>query len=483
MFYVSKIDKNSTVYNVSCGFLIDTTQDSNKVKQAFTEIIRVQPAFRTIFKTIDGIAYQSVLDDVQFDIKTYTENIDNIQAIINNFPKPFDLDKAPLLRVSLYFLNNGQSLILIDSHHIVMDGTSLSIILNDFCKIYNGKKIKNLNINYIDYTVWENNFVNSNKISNIENYWLNKFNNNDLPILNLPYDYAISNIKSFNGDSINLNIDKKIFELINQFAKKFSISPYTFFISVFYILLYKYTGQNDIIVGTPADLRIMPELKNIIGMFVNNIVLRNMFDTSKTFSEFLNSTHTLIKEALLNQPYPYDKLNKELNFNSLLDVVFTYQTPHSDTLKLDDHNIKILRPDTKTSKFNLLLEVIPDMNTIRLEYNTDIFKYETAENFIKHYIYLLKSLLEKPEQVISTTNIITPKEKELIEIFLNNTSSPINNDTIISLFENQVVETPNDIALICDNKTLTYKDLNNKANSLASLLISKGMEEMILFVL
>lgn len=474
MFYASQIDKNSIVYNVSCGFLIDTILDTNKAKRAFEKIVKNQPVFRTKFEIIDGVAYQSILDSVSLDINVYEDSKDNIQKIVNNFPKPFDLGKAPLLRVSIYILDNTQSLILIDSHHIIMDGTSLSIIMDDFCKIYNNEKNSVSSINYIDYTVWENNFINSNEIKDIENYWLNKFNTSDLPILNLPYDYTISNVKSFKGDSINLTIEPDIFEAIEHFSKKYSISPYTFFISVFYILLYKYTGQNDIIIGTPVDLRRLPELQNMIGMFVNNMVLRNILEPSKSFVDILSSTHNLIKEALSNQPYPYDKLVKELNCNSLLDVVFTYQTPHNEKLNFNNYDLKVLRPDTKTSKFNLLLEIIPDMNTIRLEYNTDLFKYQTVDNFIKHYIYILKKLLNSPNQIISDFDIITPDEKCILNEF-NNTSSPINNDTIVTIFEKQVIEHPDNIALICDDKKLTYTELNNKANCLANLLISKGI--------
>ena len=129
MFYASQIDKNSIVYNVSCGFLIDTILDTNKVKQAFEKIVKNQPVFRTKFEIIDGVAYQSILDSVSLDINVYEDSKDNIQKIVNNFPKPFDLENAPLLRVSIYILDNTQSLILIDSHHIIMDGTSLSIII------------------------------------------------------------------------------------------------------------------------------------------------------------------------------------------------------------------------------------------------------------------------------------------------------------------------------------------------------------------
>ena len=157
--------------------------------------------------------------------------------------------------------------------------------------------------------------------------------------------------------------------MVNSISKKYSISPYTIFISIFYVLIYKYTGQIDIIFGSPMDLRMSSETQNIIGMLVNNVLLRNQLNPMQNFSEFLRDTQTIVKEALSNQPYPYDKLIEKLNIksNSLLDVVFTYQTSHNKKPSINNNELNLLRPDTTTSKFNLLLEIIPDDNTIRIE--------------------------------------------------------------------------------------------------------------------
>ena len=476
MFYAAQMDKDSTVYNVSCGFLTDTILDANKVKSSFEKIIKLQSSFRTSFSIIDGIACQVVLDDVPFDIEINYDTEANKQNILDNFAKPFDLSNAPLLRVSVYYLDNEKTMILIDSHHIVMDGSSLYIMMDEFCKLYQDKDIKPLNIEYIDYAVSEDDFINSDKISDIENYWLSKINTKELPILNLPYDYAVSNVKSFNGSSVDFCVDSSIFKKVNNIAKKYRVSPFTFFISVFYIVLYKYTGQSDIIVGTPVDSRMYSELNNMIGMFVNNTLLRNKINSSSEFSNFLFETQDLIKEALSNQPYPYNELISKLNSpaNSLLDVVFTYQTPHDKKFKIDDYSFNIVRPNTSTSKFNLLLEVVPDMNVIRVEYNTDLFKYQTAESILKHYLFVLNSLINNQEQVISDINIITDEEKNMLNEF-NNTAGPINSDTVVSIFEEQVEKNPNNIALICDDVSLTYNELNEKANSLAHYLINKGI--------
>lgn len=476
MFYAAQMDKNSIVYNVSCGFLTASILDSNKIKSTFRKIIKLQSSFRTSFSIIDGVARQVVLDDVPFDIEIYHDTEANKQSILDNFAKPFDLSNAPLLRVAVYYFDNEKTMILIDSHHIIMDGSSLYIMMNDFCKLYQDKDVKPLDVEYIDYAVSENKFINSDKITKIENYWLSKINTKELPILNLPYDYAVSNVKSFNGSSVDFCVDASIFKKVNDISKKYKVSPYTFFISVFYIVLYKYTGQSDIIVGTPVDLRMYSELNNMIGMFVNNILLRNKIDSTSEFSSFLFETQNLLRESLSNQPYPYNELISKLSSpaNSLLDVVFTYQTPHDKKFKINDYNFDIVRPNTSTSKFNLLLEVVPDMNVIRVEYNTDLFKYQTAESILKHYLFVLNSLINNQNQIINNINIITDEEQKMLNEF-NNTAGPINSDTVVSIFEKQVENNSNNIALICDDVSLTYSELNKKANSLAHYLISKGI--------
>ena len=475
IFYASQIVKNSTVYNVSGGFLINLKLSTQKIKSTFDKIIENQPSLRTCFKIVDGVCYQKILDNVNIEINAYEDDLSNLKNLINHFPKPFNLEVAPLLRIEVHYSKN-KTLILVDSHHIIMDGTSIYLLLKDFCEIYSGNDIKKLDYTYIDYTMWERDFENSEDSNKFDKYWISKINTSDLPILNLPYDFPITNVKTFNGDSVELKLDDSVFEMVNSISKKYSISPYTIFISIFYVLIYKYTGQIDIIFGSPMDLRMSSETQNIIGMLVNNVLLRNQLNPMQNFSEFLRDTQTIVKEALSNQPYPYDKLIEKLNIksNSLLDVVFTYQTSHNKKPSINNNELNLLRPDTTTSKFNLLLEIIPDDNTIRIEYNTNLFKHNTVESMLKHYIFLLNNLTLNINKKINDINIITDEELALINKF-NNTYESINSDTVVSIFEDIVKKYPNHTAVICSDEALTYKELNEKANSLAHYLIKKGI--------
>ena len=217
IYYASKIAGTSLLYNISGGIIIDKLLDLKTVQNIFNEIVKKHSVFRTYFTTYNGEVRQFVLDECKIYVKFYDDGIileKDIQNIVNKFPKAFDLDFAPLLRVELHYINNS-SLILIDTHHIIMDGTSLNILLKEFCNLYNNKEIGNLEIDYKDYSVWENNYLNSDNIIPIKEYWNNRFKNYEIPIINLPYDNPQTEKRTYNGKK-NILKYLKIFLIIFQ---------------------------------------------------------------------------------------------------------------------------------------------------------------------------------------------------------------------------------------------------------------------------
>ncbi len=477
IFYASKASSNNLVYNICGGLLFNTILDKSKTEEIFNSLIAKYSSFRTCFKIIDGIPKQYILDAASIHIDVVNTTNEDVQNIINDFPKAFDLEIAPLLRVKLYYINNEQTLLLVDSHHIILDGTSLQLLIDEFCKMYNNESTSNLEIDYKDFSVWENNYNASSEFKILENNWKEKFYNVEIPVINLPYDFPVSQQKTFNGNTLHTTISNKTFEKIEALSKKYNVTPYVFCLTVFYVLLYRYTGQNNIIIGSPISGRFSKELENIIGMFVNNIPLQLQINSDTKFEELLETVKENVLFAIQNQPYPYDALVKLLNINSntnLFDVMFTYQNENSDLPIIDSSAPKIIYANTKTSKFNLSLEIIPNTHTLNLEYNTDLFKENTVQNILEHYIYLLENISKDCNQNIDTLNMITPNEHSLLLKF-NATEGPINNDTVSDLIEEQVRNHPDEIAIICENKTLTYKQLNEKANSLANYLVKNGV--------
>ena len=481
IYYADRmISTDSLVYNTPGAMLINSLLDHDKVEQAFKQIIQKQSSFRTIFVLDNDEVKQKILDSVDFSVESSIDTEENIENIINSFSKPFNLEKAPLLRVKLCYLDNKKTLLLLDSHHIIMDGISLNILIKEFFELYNDKELEDLPIEYKDYSVWENNCIKENKFEENKKYWLDRFKDFDFESLNLPYDYTIPVNRTYIGDKIHTNFDVNVFSQINDLAKNLNISPYTVFLASLFITLYKYTGQNDIVIGSPVANRTIADTQDIIGMFVNNLAIRTRIIPDQTILDLLSYLSKTVTEDLDNQSYPYDLLIKDLNIpvdnsgNPLFDIVFTYQS-QSNELKLPDYTIKAVDINNNTAKFNITIEVIPASNQINIEYRTDLFKPETISSFLKHYTFVLEQIIQNTNITVNDINIITENEQKLLDDF-NNTSAPIYTDTVAKIFEAQSVTHPNDIAVICDDKFLTYKELNEKANSLANYLISTGIK-------
>lgn len=264
IYYATKIANNPLVYNICGGLVANTKLDENKVISIFNKLIKKHSSFRTCFKIIDNQPKQVVLDECTLDIKSYNKKNADINNLINNFPKPFDFEKAPLLRVEINYIDTNKTLLLIDTHHIILDGSSLNILINEFCKLYNNETIQDEKVDYKDFTIWENKFLKSDYFKNIEKNWIENFKNIDIPAINLPYDFPLSKTKSYDGNTIKTKIPKDTFEKLELISKKYKVSSYVLFLSAFYVLLYKYTNQDTIIIGSPISGRFDNSLENTL---------------------------------------------------------------------------------------------------------------------------------------------------------------------------------------------------------------------------
>ena len=485
IYYASKmIGDENIVYNVPGAILVNSILDKEKVEKCFKEIIKKQSSFRTSFLMVNDSIMQKINKSVNFKINTFENKSTEINNLINTFPKAFNLENAPLLRVELHYLDNGKTLLLLESHHIIMDGSSLEILINEFCKLYNGENIDNLDIEYKDFSVWENKFLESDMVKDAENYWLDKFKDSEIPAINLPYDFSIPSSMSYKGNTISKQISEKDFDKYIISAKKFGVSPYMFFLSALFVLLYKYTGQEEIIVGSPVTGRNNNQLQDIIGMFVNNIAVDGKIDSSKKFSEFLYAIKQQVLSDLGYQNYPYNSLVKKLDIpndssnNPLFDVMFAYQNANSNKLTLGDESVEIIKSASGISKFNLSIEIEPDTRVVNLEYRTDLFKEDTINRLFEHFINTLNMVSEDSDILIKDISIISDEEKNKILYDFNNTHIDFNSSkTITQLIEEQVLKSKDKTAVIFKDNKFSYKELNEKANQLAFYLRSMGVKQ------
>ena len=476
-YSVKMIGEDNIVYNMPGAVLVEKVLDIEKIKKVFSRILKRHSILRTRFIFKDNDIRQQVESNVDFETPVFYNKKDEIKNIVMNFSKPFNLEKEPLIRMEVHYIDNKETLVLMDAHHIIMDGISLNNFIIEFERLYNGDNLKNIPIQYKDYSVWEEKYNESDDIKEKEDYWVNKFKNSEFEQLNLPYDYKVTASRSYKGDRVTNIIDEKKFRKIERYAKKIGVSPYMFFISVFYILLYKYTGQSEIILGSPIANRDKNEMKRMVGMFVNNIVTKANINSEETFQNFLNEMREQILDDISHQPYPFDMLVKRLGIktdnsrNPLFDVMFTYQNNQENILKLDNTETQIVEINNNIAKFNLSLEIKPKSHTINIEYCTDLFKKETIERLFEHYINAIDFIMNDVNAKIKDIEIISNTEKNKILYEFNDTKMEYPKDkTITELFEEQVEKTPNDVAVVFEDNKLTYKEVNEKANQLARYL-------------
>lgn len=478
IYYSSEITTNP-VYNITGGIEVFDNIDIKKIELCINKLVQRHESFRTSFELVDGEIVQKIHKDITIVPEIIDGTNKSKNQILNNFNTKFDLSKAPLIKAGICKLENKHYLILISMHHIIADGTSFQIFINEFCKLYNNENLNDIKLTYKDYAKFEKEHIDINS----KNYWITKFNK-DIKPLNLPTTYNRPSSFTYIGAKISKSINKTLTKNILDFCNKNNITPFMFMISVYYILLYKYSDSEEILVGTPVAGRDLPNVSNIIGMFVNTLVLDANIDNNLSFNDFCEYIKQISLEAFKNQNYSFNELVKNLEIkrdlsrNTLFDVLFTYQNNGMPKINIPI-KAEYFIPDTKISKFDLSLEVMPTEDTMELnfEYCTDLFSKEFINDFSNHYIEVIKNILNKPTTKIKNLQIMSDIEKNKIIYEFNRTSLKYPKEkTISELFEEQVLKTPDKIAVIYDDNSLTYSEINSKANNLAHFLLKYNIK-------
>ena len=487
IYFACNMDSdNSISYNIPGGIIFDKIPDIERLELCLNRLINRHESLRTYFEIVNKELIQKIENKINFKLNISDSIIkyEDLKKEFDNFVKPFDLSKPPLFRAKLLKLDNGNVAFFIDMHHIISDGTSVSILVDELCKLYNGQNLNELNITYKDYAKWENDELKNGDIKEAEDYWVNQFKD-EIPVLNLPTKPRPA-IQSFEGDKIYAELDKTNTEKIDNLAKELGVTPYMILLSAYYVLLYKYTAQDTIVVGTPIANRTLDQLDNIIGMFVNSLPIRANIDTSLSFNDFVNNIKNICLESYKYQNYPFDELVNKLNItrdrsrNPLFDTMFTYQNKGYLPITFDGINAKYYIPNTKISKFDLSLEIVPSYNKLNLsfEYATKLFDKEFIKNLSSHYINILNIILDNNNIKIADICVLSEDEKKKILYQFNDTKQDYpKSKTIVKLFEEQVKKTPDNVAVVFGNNHLTYRELNKKANSLAYYLRNEGVKK------
>lgn len=481
IYVINQLEEDQTSYNITYALLLEGALDKPKLDKSLELLLKRHESLRTSFNMVGGEFRQYISNEVELKIEYIQIHDKTAEELIRDFIKPFDLSRAPLLKVGLIFLSEDKHILICDMHHIISDGVSTGILVRDFMNIYNGSQLPELRIQYKDYSVWQNENMRSDKMLAQETFWMNSFMG-DIPVLNMPTDYPRPAVQSFEGERVFFEADRELTEKMGKIISSTGTTIYMLLLAVFNVLLSKYTGQDDIIVGTPVANRNHADTKDIIGVFINTLAMRNYPNNGKRFIDFLNEVKVNTLNAFDNQDYQFEelikklKLEKDFSRNPLFNVMLVLHNTESTSMQLADLKITPYNFDIKSAQLDIKIEAIQGAECIYfgIEYCTKLFRRQTIERMTKHFLNILMAVTDDLHIAISDINMLTEAERNLLIEEFNKTEKEYERDkTIHELFEAQVLNTPKSISVICADRKLTYEELNSKSNQLARVLIEK----------
>jgi amino acid adenylation domain-containing protein len=506
LYLLRQMDLNSVGYNMPQMVELKGELDKDKLEQTFKKLIRHHESLRTSFQMVGKqpvqrihyhVKFQLEYDDLGNDNMKDDENeaIDSIfqssqiETILGKFVRPFDLLQPPFLRVGLVKLRKASYILMTDMHHIITDGTSGEILLQEFMAIYAGKELSALALQYKDYSEWQTGENQRGTIKHQEKYWLKQFER-EAPVLNLPTDYLRPTVQSFEGDHLAFELSVEQTMALKALALKTGASLFMVLLAIYNILLSHISDQEDIVVGTPVAGRRHVELEKIVGMFVSTLALRNAPESWKTCRKFLEDVKDMALKAFENQDYPFEELvekitsKRDISRNPLFDVMFSLQNQGITRLEISGLKLLPFNYEFKTSKFDLSLQAVEleEKLAFSLVYSTKLFRKETIEKFIGYFKAVVFTVTRDPETKIIDVEILSPQEKNQLLIDFNDTAVDYPGDKpLYQLFEEEALKNPDQAALVGKQgkigrtAQLTYSDLDRRSSQLAHILIKKGV--------
>ncbi|WP_162309046.1 non-ribosomal peptide synthetase [Brevibacillus antibioticus] len=473
-----------TSYNISRAHEIIGDVDVERLESILQQLINHHEPLRTSFAMIEGELVQVIQEDVTFAIEQLEADEDTLEWVAASFIRPFNLGQAPLLRVGIIRLSEQRHVLLYDLHHIIADATSVQLLLRNFFDLYNGQEMPPQRIQYKEFSLWQKEQLQSVRMTKQKAYWMETLSG-DLAVLDLPTDFTRPLFRSYEGDTFSFKIDAELTGMLHQLTRETNSTLFMVLIATYNVLLAKYSGQNEIIVGTPIAGRNHADLEQMMGMFVNTLVLRNFPDEKKTFVIFLDEVKAHALQAFENQDYPFEELVNALNVkvdpsrNPLFDTMFTLQNMDMSNMSSDEIAFRPYEFHTESTQFDLQLEAIESEEGIHFNwcYCTKLFRRETMERMATHFVNLLQEITKNKERTIAKLNLLSQAEQEQLLNTFNQTVLAYEQDqTVVQLIEVQAVCTPDKTALVCGNTTLTYRELNERANRVARTLQSQGVQ-------
>lgn len=507
LWFLYKLAPQSWAYNTLFTARIRSEVDVAALRRSFQALVARHPSLRTTYKVRDRQPLQQIHNhlEVPFEqLDASTWNWDELkEQVASSAYRPFDLEQDLPLRVSLFKRTAKDYILLLVIHHIASDFWSLLVLLDELGVLYPAEKagtpasVPPLLVSYTDYGKKQANMLAGARGEQLWNYWQQQLAG-EIPVLDLPTDRPRPPLQTYAGASHSFKLSAELTQRIKALAVAHKATLYMTLLAAFQVLLYRYTGQEDILVGSPTFGRSWSEFSEIVGYFVNPVILRSQLSGNPTFTEFLSQVRSTVLGALAHQDYPFPLLverlqpNRDASHSPLFQVSFAFQKPQlcEEIVKLLTLSETEFRVDwgglelepfeiaQQEGQFDLTLEMVEVEESLFgvLKYNTDLFNATTIARMQGHFQTLLEAIATNPEQHLSDLPLLTPAERYQLLVEWNNTQADDPQDGCIhQLFEAQVESAPDTVALVFEDQQLTYQELNCRANQLAHYLQTLGV--------
>ncbi len=494
LWFLDQLEGENVIYNLSTALCLEGPLHRAALEQSLDEIVQRHQSLRTCFPMNNGTPL------AQFSSNTYKlsaidlqklpqkERHKKVQQLVNQeAQRPFNISKGPLFRATLLQLGPESHILVLTMHHIISDAWSKGIFNKELSTLYTAfsqgqpSPLAPLPIQYTDFAHWQRQWLTGKILEKQLDYWKQQLAGAPA-LLELPTDRPA--IQRYQGQTESLQLSASVTRQLKTLSQQSGTTLFMTLLSVFAILLYRYTGQNDIMIGTPIANRTHRQIEPLIGFFVNTLVLRLKLSDHPHFDQLLKHVRQIALEAYAHQDLPFEQLVEELqperslSHTPLFQVMFVLQNAPMDHLELPGLTLTPLELESVIAKFDLTLTLEETANRLKgtLEYNTDLFETATIKRMIGHYQTLLEGILKKPQQSIDKLAILTAAEDEQIKTWHKKTADYPVDLCIHQLFEAQVARTPEAIALVFEDQQLSYQALNRKANQLAHYLQTLGIK-------
>jgi amino acid adenylation domain-containing protein len=495
LWLLHQFEPGDPSYNVPAAVQIDGSLKVEALQKSLREIARRHESLRTRFKTLQGEPQQLIEEEIRLELVTRDLTAVPLEERKNHADdlareegrRPFNLGRGPLIRAILLRLDEEEHMLLLTMHHIISDGWSAGVLVKELTTLYvafsagRPSPLPELAIQYADFSEWQLEWLSPEMLEPQLEYW--KAQLAGVAPLDLPATYRRPTVMSHAGAKIFFQLGNSVSDQLRELGLREGATLYMVLLAAFQTLLYRYSGQPDIAVGTPVAGRKRPETEELIGLFVNTLVMRTQFSEGWSFIELLKQVKETTLQAFSHQDVPFEKLvevlmpQRDLSRTPLFQVMFVLQNAPSAELKVGGTRLRLLNFDTAVSKFDLTLTLAEAGGDVggNFEYNTDLFDEAAVQRTIEHFRILLRGIAEDPSQQIAMLPLLSGGERQELLLEWNKTEAhyPLQK-TLIEFIEEQVLRTPEATAVSSGEEKLNYRELNRRANQLGHYLIKLG---------